>query len=215
MRTISWVCALILAAAIAARYPPIAVHLSNLVHALVDAAAGFALFVAVAAEARMKRGEVGPLWMRVPVPPRMAMALAMSFITTVIAQTLQWSLGPVDPSFADGKAPVSILVMWYFIFTIGFVGVGMMSAPSSLLPVLHPPARLLTKLPAAVALPLYGAVGAAVGIAFGLVVVNSHVAHYVEIARDFTDKYSLQITIGFLVITVGPVILFPNRATDD
>src|SRR5688572_12795985 len=93
------VAALLLALCIVSRFPPFAAALPHFVDDAAFVVAGVSLGVIGAAEARMKRGSVGPLWMRVPWSAKLALALALSFCTTVIAQTLQVSLGPVDPSF--------------------------------------------------------------------------------------------------------------------
>src|SRR5438105_3326910 len=108
-----WLCALVLALCIVTRFPPIAAHLGRYVPIVVYAVAGGAIFAVAACEARIGRGSVGPLWMQMAWPAKLALALGMSFGTTVIAQVLAWSLGPVDPSFTS-KAPAAVKTMWFF-----------------------------------------------------------------------------------------------------
>src|SRR3712207_5789873 len=123
---LSYVMALVAAACVASRFPPIAEHLPAFADDVAFVLAGIALGVVVVAESRMERGGVGPLWMRVKAAPRLALAVLLSFITTVIAQVLQVSLGPVDPTFPS-TTNASTNALWFFVFTLGFSGIGMMS----------------------------------------------------------------------------------------
>jgi hypothetical protein len=209
---VSLLAALLIAVCIAGRYPPIAGGLPGLVtdgFALV----GFALGAAAAAEARMARGTVGPLWMRVKAAPRLACAVGVSYITTVIAQTLGISLGPVDPTFS-ATAPAGVGAMWFFVFTLGFTGIGMMSAPSLVLPVLHPPARLLRRVPLPLAVVVLGGVLAGVGVAFRAALVMPAVIEFVTAGQKFCDANQGLVTAAMLVVTLAPVVL-PSRARAD
>lgn len=209
---VSLLAALIIATCTAGRYPPIAEALPGFV---VDgfALVGFALGAAAAAEARLPRGSVGPLWMRVKAAPRLACALGVSYITTVIAQTLGISLGPVDPTFS-ATAPGGVNAMWFFVFTLGFTGIGMMSAPSLVLPVLHPPARLLRRMPLPLAVLLLGGALAGVGLAFREALGMPAVMEIVKAGQAFCEANEGLVTAAMLVVTLAPVV-FPGRAGDD
>lgn len=167
-----------LAVCILSRFPPIAAALPPGVEPAAFALAGFALGAVGAAEARLERGTVGPLWMRVPRPVNLALALALSFCTTAIAQELGVSLGPVDPTF-PADAPFETNALWFFMFTVGFAGIGSFSAASVFLPVLNPLGRMLRDLPLAAAVGILGAVGAVAGLGFRAVLASPAVADLV------------------------------------
>lgn len=210
---LAFVCALIAAACIAARFPPIATLLPAAVSYAVFAAAGLAIGGAAAAEARLPRGTVGPLWMRVATGPKLALALGLSFATTVIAQVLEVSLGPVDPTF-PASAPFFTNALWFFMFTVGFAGIGMMSAPGLLLPVLHPIAKALRAAPLVVAFVVLGGVLAGVGVAFNIALALPLVVDLVGKAKAWVDANDKLVMVVMLVLTVGPALL-PSGAKDD
>lgn len=203
---ISFVLALLAAACIAARFPPIAAMLPASLSLVVFAVAGFAVGGAAAAEAHIPRGSVGPLWMRVAGPPRLALALGLSFATTVIAQVLDISLGPVDPNF-PASAPLATNAMWFFVFTIGFAGIGMMSAPGVLLPVLGLPARGLRGAPTIVGVLVLGGVCAGVGIGFSYALGMPVVAELVGKAKAWCDANQTIVLAITGVIAIGPALL--------
>lgn len=211
---LSMVCALLAAACIAARFPPIAAHLPAAVAYAVFAIAGFAIGGAAAAEAHLPRGTVGPLWMRVAWGPKLALALGLSFATTVIAQVLEISLGPVDPTF-PASAPFFTNAMWFFMFTIGFAGIGMMSAPGVLLPVLHPIAKLLRGAPVVVGVLVLGGVLAGVGVGFNIALTLPVVVELVGKAKAWIDANDKIVMGVMLALTVGPALLPAGKGGDD
>jgi hypothetical protein len=213
MRALCWIAAVVLAGCVTCLYPPIATHMTRLAF-LLDGVAGLALFAAIAAESRIPRGNVGPLWMRVKAAPKLAMALGLSFTTTLVCQMIGWSFGPVDPNFSS-PAPPMIKTFWFFMFTIGFSGIGMMAAPSTFLGVLGPPARWLKRAPAALVLGLYAGVGAGIGIAFGIVLHLKQVADVVARVNAFVDAHSMEVTLGLVALTVGPALLPSKPDSDD
>lgn len=207
MQIASLVAALVLALAVVARFPPLLLRFPF--DGLVFALAGAALGVVVVAESRLVRGTVGPLWMQVKFAPRLALAIGLSFWTTVIAQMLQVSLGPVDVAF-PGTAPLGINAVWFFVFTLGFSGIGMMSAPSIFLPVLTPPARLLRKVPAAVAFAIFALVGAGVGFGLSRLFILPVVVNVITQGRTWVDANSQLVFAITLALTVGPALI-PSR----
>ncbi|HWB80432.1 MAG TPA: hypothetical protein VG755_35955 [Nannocystaceae bacterium] len=209
---IAIVSALIAAACVAVRYPPIAAMLPAIVSLAAFGAAGLAIGATAAAEARLPRGSVGPLWMRVAAPARLALAMGLSFCTTAIAQVLEISLGPVDPTF-PASAPAGTNALWFFVFTIGFAGIGMMSAPGVFLPVLHPIARALKKAPLVVAVLVMGGVLAAIGLAFAIALGQPALAELVGKGKAWVDANTTIVTVVMLALTVGPALL-PSRGDD-
>ncbi len=203
---VALLCALAAAACIAARFPPIAAMLPASLSLVVFAVAGFAIGGAAAAEAHCPRGTVGALWMRVAGPPKLALALGLSFGTTVIAQVLEISLGPVDPTF-PASAPMAQNAMWFFVFTIGFAGIGMMSAPGVLLPVLGLPARALRGAPLMVGVVVLGLICAAIGVAFSYALGIPAVAELVGKAKAWCDA-NQTIVMGITgAVMVAPALL--------
>ncbi|MCK6575636.1 hypothetical protein L6V77_31665 [Myxococcota bacterium] len=197
---------------LAARFPPFAEALPPAASDAAFIVAGCALGATGAAEAHLPRGTVGPTWMRVRAAPRLAMALGVSFGTTVIAQLLGISLGPVDPTFPAG-APPGVNTLWFFVFTLGFVGIGMMSAPSLLLPVLHPPARWLRRLALPLGVAILGGVFGALGAAFRTALTAPAVIELVAAGKAFCEANSQLVTAALLIATLAPLI-FPGRPTD-
>lgn len=210
----SLLCALLAAACIAARFPPIAGVLPAAVSYAVFAIAGFAIGGAAAAEAHLPRGSVGPLWMRVAHGPKLALALGLSFATTVIAQVLEISLGPVDPTF-PASAPFFTNALWFFMFTIGFAGIGMMSAPGVLLPVLHPIARALRGAPVVVGVLVLGGVLAGIGVGFNVALGLPVVVDLVGKAKAWVDANDKLVMGVMLALTVGPALLPSSGKSDD
>lgn len=172
--------ALAFVACIVALFPPIAAASPPFVGPAAFAVAGFALGAVGAAEARMERGSVGPLWMRVPRPVNLALALALSFCTTAIVQQLGVSLGPVDPNF-PADAPFLVNALWFFLFTVGFAGIGSLSAASVFLPVLNPLGRRLGRVPLPAAVGVLGTAGAAAGLGFRALLASPALADLVAI----------------------------------
>lgn len=210
---VSLLSAAALAGCVVARFPPFAQTLPPGMAEGAFIVAGCALGATGAAEAHLPRGTIGPTWMRVRAAPRLAMALGVSFGTTVIAQILGISLGPVDPTFPAG-APPGVNTLWFFVFTLGFVGIGMMSAPSLLLPVLHPPARLLRRLPLPLGAAILAGVFGALGAGFRSALAAPAVVELVAAGKAFCAANSALVTAAMLVATLAPVV-FPGRSTDD
>ena len=210
MKALSFVATLVLAAAVVTRFPPVLARLPW--EFVVFAVAGAALGLAGVAESRLPRGAVGPLWMRVSFAPRLALAVALSFCTTVIAQKLQVDFGPVDVNF-PADAPLGMNAFWFFMFTLGFSGIGMMSAPSILLPVLGPIASSTKKLPLPAAAAIVAVLGAAVGIGFARVLVLAPVVRAIDAGRTWVDANEQLVFAVTLALTVGPALL-PSKGDD-
>ena len=211
---IALLCGLLAAVCVAVRFPPVA---ETLPAGLGDAGfslVGFALGGTVAAEAWCVRRKVGPLWMRVAAAPRLACALGVTFITTVLAQTLKISLGPVDPTFS-ATAPMATNALWFFVFTLGFTGLGMMSAPSLVLPFLHPLARGLRRFPLLVAVGLLGGALAGLGEAFRRTLALPELVDAIAAARLWCAANDTLVTAALLVVTLGPLLLGGRAEPDD
>jgi hypothetical protein len=211
---ICFVCAAIAAGCIVLRFPPVAAVVPAGLAALAFPAVGFALGGAVAAEAHLPRGTVGPLWMRIQRPPALALALGLSFCTTVIAQVLDVSLGPVDPTF-PADAPFGINALWFFMFTIGFAGIGMMSAPGVFLPLLGPIAGLLKKATLPVGVIVLGGALAAGGLAFAWSLTAPELVDEVARAKAWAEANETIVTLAMIAVMVVPALMPAVRRKDD
>jgi hypothetical protein len=191
-------CALLLAGALFSRYPPLAVP--DLASSAIAALVGLVLGVVGAAERSLPRGEVGPLWMRLGWPVRLNFALGLSYFTTVFAQQLGLSLGPVDPTF-PASAPAAVNTLWFFAFTFGFLGVGMMSAASLMVPLV----RVVTLGSKSLL------VGALCGLGFtALLVAGVHapvVTSLIAQGKVWFDANSTLATLALVAIGVVPGLL--------
>ncbi|MFZ5444412.1 MAG: hypothetical protein ACOZQL_30755 [Myxococcota bacterium] len=197
------VCALVLALAIVSRFPPVASALPPLADWLVPLLVGAALGVAGLVERTREKGTVGPLWMRLGRPLSATLALGLSYFTTVFAQELQLSLGPVDPTF-PAAAPPATATLWFFVFTLGFTGVGMMSAPNLLVPLL----RVMTAPVARLASPASFVAAAAVGALFAAALLTgAHtplVEGWVKQGQGFFAANATAATLALVAIAVAP-----------
>lgn len=206
--------ALLLLAAIVTRYPPVGRLLPEEAGIAIAALVGAVFLVVGVIERHTPRGAVGPLWMRVSRPIAACFALTLSFTTTLIAQVLGISLGPVDPTF-PASAPPGIATMWFFMFTVGFTGIGMMAAPELLVPL----ARVLTwpvrTLSAALALPLALATGALLGLGIFAATRVPLFKQLVDRANELSDANPMVATAALLIITLGPLLLPKTEKDDD
>jgi hypothetical protein len=207
-KSVSLVMALVLALCVTSRFPLFAAKMPAFVDELMFVVAGIAIGITIAMEARMERGTVGALWMRVAAPAKLGLAFGLSFITTVIAQTLQISLGPVDPSFG-GDAPDATKALWFFVFTIGFAGIGMMSAPGIFLPPFHPIARVTNNAAPIVLGALFATLGAALAVALTVPAVHT----IVDAGRAWCDENATLVLGVTIAVSVGPAML-PSKSDD-
>lgn len=199
-------CLGVLVGAIATRCPPVDAMLPGWVPTAVVGVVGAVLLLVGLLERRTPRTGAGPVWMQLPRVLSLCLAAGLSFFTTVFAQTVGVSLGPVDPSF-PANVPQGTALLWFFVFTVGFLGVGMMSAPSLMVPLLRVLTVPFAKLPAAALVPLTLTHGAlfAVGLVFGAnaPVVQAQVAR----VRDFFDANATLGTLSLVAIAVVPQLL--------
>jgi hypothetical protein len=200
-------CALVLALAVLSRFPPLG--LAAPVPSLIAAVVGLVLGLVGASDRQLPRGSTGPLWMRLSTPLTLCLALGFSYFTTVFAQELGVSLGPADPSF-PGKTSERLNTVWFVVFTLGFVGVGRMSAPALLVPLLRvvtSPTSRLRGVPALV-------VGALCGLVFTvLFVAGLHAPPTLEVIARAKTWFDQNATLGTLVLVAIGVVpnLLPSK----
>lgn len=203
----------VLVFALLTRFPPIAAVLPPMTAQGVPLLVGAALGLAGGLERTREKGTVGPLWMRLGRPLSATLALGLSYFTTVFAQELKLSLGPVDPTF-PAAVPAATATLWFFVFTLGFTGVGMMSAPTLLVPLL----RVVTAPVARLKPPVLLGAAAVLGALFaGALLLGAHtplIEGLVKQGQDFFDANSTVATLALVAIAVAPNFL-PTPAADD
>lgn len=189
-------CALVLVSAIATRFPPVAAVLPAFTPQVVPLLVGAALGLVGAVERHTERGTVGPLWMQLGRPLSATMALGLSYFTTVFAQEFSLSFGPVDPTF-PATVPPATATLWFFVFTVGFTGVGMMSAPNLLVPLL----RVVTAPVAKARPPVLFAGAALIGLVFaGGLLLGAHTPFVSGLVTQGQALFAANATAGTLAL---------------
>ncbi len=156
-------------------------------------------------ERRLPRGKVGPLWMRLAPGVGVTVSLGLTFFTTLVFQMLGVSLAVVAPSFPD--APPLLEAFWYFMFTLGFSGVGAITTPAVMVPLL----RLLTWPMRRLPLPLAGALSIFPGALFALGLFaflgRPDVVEVVEQGRELFRAHPEGLLLVLVVMTAGPSLV--------
>jgi hypothetical protein len=157
------------ALSVASRFDVVAAEIPAPVSAAILFAQLPILFVEGYFEGRLDYGPgVGPTWMRIKSQPvKIAFTFAFLYLVTVIMQTWDISLGPIDPT-PPKEWPVAQRAAWFGMFTAGMFFPNYLAAASSLIPALRVITAPLRKLPTIVALTISSILG--VGVGYGLVI---------------------------------------------
>ncbi len=112
---------------------------------------------------------VGPTWMRIKSQPvKISFTFAFLFLVTIIMQTYDISLGPIDPTppkeWDDMKR-----TLWFAMFTFGMFFPNYLASASTLIPALRTITKPLRALPSIVAVMLASLIG--VGLGYGAVML--------------------------------------------
>lgn len=213
MRALLGVSAVLLSGAILTRCAPVATLLPANVVLLTPLLVGAALGLLGVVERQTERGTTGALWMQLPRPLSLGLALGLSYFTTVFAQEFGVSLGPVDPTFPTA-VPQATATLWFLVFTFGFVGIGMMSAPALLVPLL----RVVTAPGSKASVPAQTLIAAGLGALFagGLLVGlrTPAVEALVKQAQAFFAANATAGTLALIAIGVVPNLLPSKKAAD-
>jgi len=196
---------LVLLAAIVSRFPGFAGALPEWVSTAFIAIVGGLLLVIGLVERTTPRGTVGPIWMRLPRLLGLNLAAGFSFFTTLFTQTLGLSLGPVDPTLTN--APPASAALWFFVFTIGFLGIGMMSAPGLMVPLLRVLTAPLSKLTSPIGFVAAFGVGALFALALVVGASSGPVAELIARVRAFFDANTQLATLVLVALAVAPQLL--------
>jgi hypothetical protein len=158
------------ALSVASRFDVVAAQIPESVTAAILFAQLPLLLVEGYFEGRLDYGPgVGQTWMRIKSQPvKIAFTFAFLYLVTVIMQTWDISLGPIDPT-PPKEWPMAQRAGWFAMFTAGMFFPNYLAAASSLIPALRVITSPLRKLPAIVALVIASVVG--VGAGYGLVIL--------------------------------------------
>lgn len=191
--------ALVFAAGVVSRFDLAAARLPDLAHGALLGAAPPLILVTGYLESRVDHGGPAgsPLWMRMRSRPlKWALTLGFTYVTIVAVQTLDWELGPIDPSPPLAWPPAQ-RAAWYAMFSFGMFFANFLVTTEVAVPILRAltwPARLL---PTALAVPLLVALGLGLDALIVRALADSAAAGLLEQARSLLRDP----TTGALVTT--------------
>jgi hypothetical protein len=158
--------ALVFAAGVVSCFDVVAAVVPPAVHAGLLVAAFPLILITGYFESRIDHGDAGtnfPLWMRIRSRSlKWALTLGFTYLVIVLVQTLDWELGPIDPS-PPLEWPPAARAAWFGGFSFGMFFANYLTTTSFLVPVLRAlawPARLL---PTVLAVLLMTALGLGLG----------------------------------------------------
>jgi hypothetical protein len=178
--------ALIFAAGVASRFDLLAARIPDVAHAALLCAALPLILVTGYFEARIVHGGPAgaPLWMRITSRPlKWALTLGFTYLAITAVQTLDWELGPLDPS-PPPEFPPATRAVWFALFSFGMFFANWLATTGVLVPVLRIvtwPARLL---PTALGLLLLVALGLALAWFILVAAADTPAAALFEQARS-------------------------------
>lgn len=205
----------VLALAIASRFPPIAVRLPPGTAPIVVTLVGAVLLMVGLLERRLPRRKVGPLWMRVAPGVGLTVSLGLTFFTTLVAQVLGVSLLTADPTVAFGTP--SITAFNYFMWTIGFSGVGIFFATPIMVPLLRVLTWPVKRLPLAAAVPLGCLAGALFALGLQSFIRHPRVAALVSTGHAWAETHLAEALLMLLGLMALPAVLsavFPMKSDE-
>ena len=174
-------------------------------------------------EGRLDYGPgVGPLWMRIKSRPvKVSFTFAFLFLVTVVMQTWDLSLGPIDPTppkeWADAQR-----AGWFAMFTAGMFFPNYLAASASLIPALRVITAPLRKLPAIASVVIATVLGVGAGYALVVLLDSAKVGDKVGAAQALwkslseDPKLALPIALGMAWIPVlFGLVLEKRKGGDD
>ena len=198
------------ALSVATRFDVVAAQIPESVSAAILFAQLPLLLVEGYFEGRLDYGEgVGPTWMRIKSQPvKIAFTFAFLYLVTVIMQTWNISLGPIDPT-PPKEWPTAQRAGWFAMFTAGMFFPNYLAAASSLIPALRTITAPLRKLPAIVALAIASIVGVGAGYALVIVIGNATVGSKISGVQAMWQSLQENPTIALplaLAMTWVPIL---------
>jgi len=162
-------------------------------------------------EGMLDYGEgVGPVWMRIKSRPvKVSFTFAFIYLVTVILQTWNVSLGPLDPT-PPKQWPEMQRAGWFAMFTAGMFFPNYLAATSSLIPALRTITAPLRRLPGIAAVGIASVLGVGLGYALVVALASAKLGAGVGKANDFWEslqsdpKTALPIALG---MAWGPILV--------
>jgi len=198
------------ALSVASRFDVVAAQIPESVSAAIMFAQLPLLLVEGYFEGRLDYGPgVGPTWMRIKSQPvKIAFTFAFLYLVTVIMQTWQISLGPIDPT-PPKEWPTAQRAGWFAMFTAGMFFPNYLAAASSLIPALRAITAPLRKLPAIVALVIASLVGVGAGygavMAFGSAKLGEHIGSAQALWQSLQENPTIALPLA-LAMTWVPIL---------
>ncbi len=160
--------ALIHGAAVISRFDLVYAEIPELVHAAVLCAQLPLLLVTGYYESRLDHGPSMPglpVWMQIQSRPvKWSLTLGFTYLAIVALQTLEVSLGPIDPT-PPLEFPPAQRLLWFLGFSFGMFFANYMLTAATLVPALRLLCKPLRRLPAPVALVILALLGLLLGLA--------------------------------------------------
>jgi hypothetical protein len=153
---------------------------------------------------------VGPVWMRIKSRPvKIAFTFAFIYLVTVVLQTWNVSLGPLDPT-PPKQWPEMQRAGWFAMFTAGMFFPNYLAATSTLIPALRALTAPLRKLPGVVAVAIASVLGVGLGYAAVVALCSAKIGAGVGKVNDFwtslqsDPQTALPIALG---MAWGPILV--------
>lgn len=196
-------------ACIATRFDGVAGHLPPGVAAGLLLATFPLLLVEGYFESRLDYGgtlESLPLWMQIDSKPvKAAFTFAFTYLTIVLLQTFDISIGPVDPTPPESFPPAT-RAMWFAGFSVGMCFPNYLATTSLLVPPLRALGRVVQKLPGVVAVVLLAALGVGVGYGALFLLHSQTVSEEVAATQSAWESFTSNPAIAIAVVFAGLLV---------
>ena len=147
------------------------------------------------------------MWMQIgSFPVKFAFTFAFIYLTCVMLQTWDLSIGPFDPT-PPAEWPLAQRAMWFTMFTGGGFFIYYMVAASLLIPVMRIIVRPLHLLPTVAAALMALVLGAAAGLGVLALVTSASIDRFAQAIGTAYDENPLFIIGYTLASVVAPAIL--------
>jgi hypothetical protein len=173
-------------ASVATRFDVLAAQIPASVQAAVLFAQLPLLLVGGYFEGMLDYGDgAGPVWMRIKSRPvKLSFTFAFIYLVTVVLQTWNVSLGPLDPT-PPKEWPEMQRAGWFAMFTAGMFFPNYLAATSTLIPALRTITAPLRRLPSAVAVAIASVLGVGAGYGAVLALASAKIGGGIGKVNDF------------------------------
>jgi len=167
------------------------------------------LFVEGYFESRLDYGsklESLPMWMQIDSRPvKAAFTFAFTYLSIVLLQTFDISVGPVDPTPPESFPPAT-RAMWFAGFSVGMCFPNYLATTSLLVPPLRALGRVGQKLPGPVAIVVLGALGSGVGYGALSLLHSQTVGEEIAATQSAWESFTSNPAIAIAVVFAGLLV---------